>query len=379
MSSKRKSSGASSSSEPKTSERYTVGEQGRKKIVIKPIAEERNRQVTFMKRKQGLMKKAMELSILCECDVAVIIMNQQTKLFEYASEGMDDALRRRNEWQGPRDSKTNEDMRETLNKTNAVAQKANGQPVEDVLPSAADKVRSGGLDLGNAAAAWGGQVVGASSSNSAPSPDVMRKLESFAPAAKHGTFDYDARDTQSSIIPAASQPVGPHGGGHHPLAPQAAAARDRAGGISPDGGGSASDANQAKKRRRMLEVTIPDAGGATGLRRAGDSKEAAQGAVQLQGAVAGVGGSGSGPSPDFNSLPTSPWRASLPSVGGIPSLGVGRLPTGSFGTGTSPSGYLPDIGSIGSPSQLLNTGEGIDLSVAQKPQWPSSPSPAGKR
>ena len=33
---------------------------GRKKIIIEPIREDRNRQVTFMKRKQGLLKKAME-------------------------------------------------------------------------------------------------------------------------------------------------------------------------------------------------------------------------------------------------------------------------------------------------------------------------------
>ena len=65
---------------------------GRKKIIIEPIPEERNRQVTFMKRKAGLLKKAMELSILCQCEVSVIIFSQQDKLFEYASEDMDKML-----------------------------------------------------------------------------------------------------------------------------------------------------------------------------------------------------------------------------------------------------------------------------------------------
>lgn len=42
---------------------------GRNKIIIKKIPNERSRQSTFMKRKHGLIKKAMELSILCDCEV----------------------------------------------------------------------------------------------------------------------------------------------------------------------------------------------------------------------------------------------------------------------------------------------------------------------
>ena len=84
---------------------------GRKKIVIEPIPEERNRQVTFMKRKAGLLKKAMELSILCQCEVSVIIFSQQDKLFEYASEDMDKMLQRRARHTEPRDSRTNSDVR----------------------------------------------------------------------------------------------------------------------------------------------------------------------------------------------------------------------------------------------------------------------------
>ena len=36
---------------------------------IQPIPEGRKRQVAFMKRKSGLLKKAMELSLLCQCDM----------------------------------------------------------------------------------------------------------------------------------------------------------------------------------------------------------------------------------------------------------------------------------------------------------------------
>lgn len=38
-----------------------------------------------MKRKNGLMKKAMELSVLCQCEIAVIVFNEHGKLSKYSS------------------------------------------------------------------------------------------------------------------------------------------------------------------------------------------------------------------------------------------------------------------------------------------------------
>ncbi|EYC10832.1 hypothetical protein Y032_0053g2316 [Ancylostoma ceylanicum] len=55
---------------------------GRKKIQITRIQDERNRQVTFTKRKFGLMKKAYELSVLCDCEIALIVFNSTNKLFQ---------------------------------------------------------------------------------------------------------------------------------------------------------------------------------------------------------------------------------------------------------------------------------------------------------
>ena len=49
-------------------------------------------QVTFTKRKFGLMKKAYELSVLCDCEILVIIFNSHNKLFQYASSDMDKVL-----------------------------------------------------------------------------------------------------------------------------------------------------------------------------------------------------------------------------------------------------------------------------------------------
>jgi MADS-box transcription factor len=58
---------------------------GRRKIEIKAIKDDRNRSVTFLKRKGGLFKKAHELSVLCSVDVAVIIFGHNNKLYEFSS------------------------------------------------------------------------------------------------------------------------------------------------------------------------------------------------------------------------------------------------------------------------------------------------------
>ncbi|XP_067827666.1 myocyte-specific enhancer factor 2A-like isoform X7 [Heptranchias perlo] len=89
---------------------------GRKKIQITRIVDERNRQVTFTKRKFGLMKKAYELSVLCDCEIALIIFNSSNKLFQYASTDMDKVLLKYTEYNEPHESRTNSDIVETLRK-----------------------------------------------------------------------------------------------------------------------------------------------------------------------------------------------------------------------------------------------------------------------
>lgn len=51
---------------------------GRKKIKIDYIADEKFRRVTYCKRKRGLLKKAMELSLLCGNDVLLIIRDKDS-------------------------------------------------------------------------------------------------------------------------------------------------------------------------------------------------------------------------------------------------------------------------------------------------------------
>ncbi|KAL4276509.1 hypothetical protein AHAS_Ahas20G0214300 [Arachis hypogaea] len=58
---------------------------GRGKIEIKRIENTTNRQVTFCKHRNGLLKKAYELSVLCDAEVALIVFSSRGRLYEYAN------------------------------------------------------------------------------------------------------------------------------------------------------------------------------------------------------------------------------------------------------------------------------------------------------
>nr|AFK33514.1 unknown [Lotus japonicus] len=60
---------------------------GRGRVELKRIENKINRQVTFSKRRNGLLKKACELSILCDAEVALIIFSSRGKLYEFGSVG----------------------------------------------------------------------------------------------------------------------------------------------------------------------------------------------------------------------------------------------------------------------------------------------------
>ncbi|KAJ4873948.1 Agamous-like MADS-box protein AGL21 [Raphanus sativus] len=61
---------------------------GRGKIVIQRIDDSTSRQVTFSKRRKGLIKKAKELAILCDAEVGLIIFSSTGKLYDFASSSM---------------------------------------------------------------------------------------------------------------------------------------------------------------------------------------------------------------------------------------------------------------------------------------------------
>ncbi|XP_036395359.1 myocyte-specific enhancer factor 2D isoform X1 [Megalops cyprinoides] len=123
---------------------------GRKKIQIQRITDERNRQVTFTKRKFGLMKKAYELSVLCDCEIALIIFNHSNKLFQYASTDMDKVLLKYTEYNEPHESRTNADIIETLRKkgfNGCNSPEPDGEDSIDQSPLSDDKYRKTNEDL----------------------------------------------------------------------------------------------------------------------------------------------------------------------------------------------------------------------------------------
>ncbi|RWW43671.1 hypothetical protein BHE74_00050664, partial [Ensete ventricosum] len=67
------------------SERGRCVEMGRGKIEIKRIENSTNRQVTFSKRRNGIIKKAREISILCDAHVSVVIFSSSGKMSNYCT------------------------------------------------------------------------------------------------------------------------------------------------------------------------------------------------------------------------------------------------------------------------------------------------------
>uniref|UniRef100_A0AAU7LJA9 MADS23 n=1 Tax=Hippophae rhamnoides TaxID=193516 RepID=A0AAU7LJA9_9ROSA len=57
----------------------------RGKTQLKRIENAASRQVTFSKRRNGLLKKAYELSVLCDAEVSLIVFSPRGRLYEFAS------------------------------------------------------------------------------------------------------------------------------------------------------------------------------------------------------------------------------------------------------------------------------------------------------
>ncbi|XP_076906314.1 MADS-box transcription factor 23-like [Bidens hawaiensis] len=66
------------------------------KIAIRRIEDTSSRQVTFSKRRNGLLKKAKEISILCDAQVGVIIFSTTGKLSEFSTTSMNSVIQRYN-------------------------------------------------------------------------------------------------------------------------------------------------------------------------------------------------------------------------------------------------------------------------------------------
>ncbi|VDK43138.1 unnamed protein product [Anisakis simplex] len=77
------------------------------------------------------MKKAYELSVLCDCEIALIIFNSTNKLFQYASTDMDKVLLKYTEYNEPHESRTNADIMEALQRKES---KSGGGDSDDDSP-----------------------------------------------------------------------------------------------------------------------------------------------------------------------------------------------------------------------------------------------------
>ncbi|EAY84099.1 hypothetical protein OsI_05482 [Oryza sativa Indica Group] len=61
----------------------SAGRRGRREM--RRIEDATSRQVTFSKRRSGLLKKAFELSVLCDAEVALIVFSPRGRLYQFAS------------------------------------------------------------------------------------------------------------------------------------------------------------------------------------------------------------------------------------------------------------------------------------------------------
>eukprot|EP01048_Picozoa_sp_COSAG05_P009148 COSAG05_NODE_732_length_7656_cov_6.636628_2_plen_238_part_00 len=86
---------------------------GRSKVIVKSIEDPVKRKATFMKRKGGVMKKAMEISVLCNCEIALVLFDEHGDMFQFASKDMRQTLKRAFNHKGKKDVKNNDALLRT--------------------------------------------------------------------------------------------------------------------------------------------------------------------------------------------------------------------------------------------------------------------------
>jgi len=105
-------------------------EMGRGKVVMRRIENTTSRQVTFSKRRNGLLKKARELGTLCDAEVGVIVFSTTGKRYEYATSSMKSVIERYNERETEK-SNNNVSQSDNMWETEVVRMKQQIKNLED--------------------------------------------------------------------------------------------------------------------------------------------------------------------------------------------------------------------------------------------------------
>ena len=112
---------------------------GRSKVIVKHIDDPVKRKATFQKRKGGVMKKAMELSVLCGCDIAFVMFDEHGDLFQFASKDLKKTLKRAFNHKGKKELKDNDALLRTHGIKKERAEKSTEAPIGnriDLTPAA---------------------------------------------------------------------------------------------------------------------------------------------------------------------------------------------------------------------------------------------------
>jgi hypothetical protein len=120
---------------------------GRRKINVQLIQNERHRAVTFAKRKGGLIKKAAELSILCDAEVAVVVASKNQKMTIYSSKPFEQMIKKYH---------SSRDWREISTSDIYPFQDQHGNASCDTMPNSSD---GSAYSAATRAARTGGHVV----------------------------------------------------------------------------------------------------------------------------------------------------------------------------------------------------------------------------
>ncbi|KAH9732256.1 Agamous-like MADS-box protein AGL6 [Citrus sinensis] len=159
---------------------------GRGRVELKRIENKINRQVTFSKRRNGLLKKAYELSVLCDAEVALIIFSSRGKLYEFGSAGhlLGEDL-------GPLSVKELQNLEKQLEGALALARQRKTQIMIEQVEDLRKKLETEGQSFKAIQDLWNSAAAGAGNSNFSvhPSHDSPMNCDP-EPALQIGYLNY---------------------------------------------------------------------------------------------------------------------------------------------------------------------------------------------